>query len=220
VIYNGVDPERLLGISAEGADLIQRLDLLDSDLIMLMPVRVARSKNIELALEVLAALKTKDCRPKLVVTGPPSPNDAVNLAYYGSLLALRQELGVEAEAHFVYEAGPDPDREYCIDQKVVGDLYRVSDMLFMPSHREGFGMPVLEAGIAGLPVVCTAVPAATEIGGRDLIRVRANADPARVADTILNRLRRNAQYRLRRRVRHGYTWQSLFESRIEPLLRS
>ena len=40
LIYNGVDPVDLLGLSEEGKTLIERLDLLSSDLILLMPVRV------------------------------------------------------------------------------------------------------------------------------------------------------------------------------------
>ena len=53
VIYNGVDPRTLLGLSAEGQTLIERLGIFDSDLVMLMPVRVTEAKNIEQALRVV-----------------------------------------------------------------------------------------------------------------------------------------------------------------------
>jgi len=219
VIYNGVDPQRLLGLSPEGAALVERLDLLDQDLVLLMPVRVTQAKNIEYALKVVAALKAQGCRPKLVLTGPPDPHDPESMAYFRSLQALRRELGVEEEMRFVFESGSDPDEPYLVDAGVVGDLFRVSDLMFMPSHREGFAMPVLEAGLAGVPVACTEVPAAVEIGGEDVILFDLDEASDRLAERLLAWAEGSAVHRLRRRVRQSYTWQAIFHRDIEPLLR-
>ncbi len=220
VIYNGVDPQALLGLSPEGATLVERLGLLEQDLVLLMPVRVTQAKNIEYALRVVASLKARGCRPRLVLTGPPDPHDVESMAYFRSLQALREELGVEEEMRFVFESGPDPDRGYIIDASVVGDLFRVSDLMFMPSHREGFAMPVLEAGLAGIPVVCTGVPAAVEIGGEDLLTFGLDEAPERLAARILAWAEGSPVHRLRRRVRQRYTWQAIFRRDIEALLHS
>jgi glycosyltransferase involved in cell wall biosynthesis len=218
VIYNGVDPQELLGLSTEGHALVNRLGLLNCDLVLLMPVRVTRAKNIEYALQVVAALKARGCHPRLILTGPPDPHDAASMAYFEGLQALRLELGVEAEMRFVFESGPVPNEPFIIGPAVVGDLYRVSDMMFMPSHREGFAMPVLEAGLAGLPVVSTEVPAAVEIAGEDAITFDAADDPADLAERILAWAEGNPVHRLRRRVRQHYTWEAIFRRDIEPLL--
>jgi glycosyltransferase involved in cell wall biosynthesis len=219
VIYNGVDPKTLLGLSYEGYALIERLGLLQSDLVLLMPVRITQAKNVEYALRVVAALKTRGCCPKLVLTGPPDPHDVRSMAYFRSLQELRRELGVEAEMRFVFESGPDPEPSLTIDDRVVGDLYRVCDVMFMPSHREGFGMPVLEAGLAGVPVVCSGdVPAALEIGGEDVIRFDIDENPDRLVERILTWIINNPTCQLRRRVRQAYTWQEIFRRDIRPLL--
>jgi glycosyltransferase involved in cell wall biosynthesis len=94
----------------------------------------------------------------------------------------------------------------------------VSDVVFLPSHREGFGMPVLEAGLVGAPVVCTDVPAAREIGGEDVRLISPDGDPEEIADRILSIVERRPTHRLRRRVRQNYTWRAIFERDIEPLL--
>lgn len=219
VIYNGVHSNMLLGLSEEGRALVARLGLLESDLVLLMPVRVTQAKNIEYALRVLAALKARGCRTKLVVTGPPDPHDTQSMAYFQSLQALRRQLGVEDEMRFVFESGPDPTWPFIINAPVVGDLFRVSDVMFMPSHREGFGMPVLEAGLVGMPVLCTGdVPAAREIGGEDVILFDAAQDPAQVAEQILAWAEKDPVHRLRRRVRQNHTWQVIFDRHIKPLL--
>jgi len=218
VIYDGVNPKVLLGLSAEGYALVTRLDLLECDLVLLMPVRVTQAKNIEYALRVVAALKAHGCRPKLILTGPPDPHDEQSMAYFRSLQALRRQLDVEDEMCFVFESGPDPGQPFTIDARVVGDLYRVSDVMFMPSHREGFGMPVLEAMLAGVPVACTNVPAADEIGGADVIMFDVDESPARVAERILAWAEQSPVHRLRRRVRQNYTWRTIFHRDIKPLL--
>jgi glycosyltransferase involved in cell wall biosynthesis len=218
VVYNGVDPGALLGLSAAGYSLVNRLGLLESDLVLLMPVRVTHAKNIEYALRLVDALKARACRPKLVLTGPPDPHDAESMAYFQSLQDLRQRLDVEQEMHFVFASGPDPTQGFIIDAEMVGELYRVSDLMFMPSHREGFAMPVLEAGLVGVPVVCTEVPAAVEIGGDDLMLFDTDDDPSHVAERILHLAEHSPVHRLRRRVRQNYTWYAIFRRDIEPLL--
>jgi glycosyltransferase involved in cell wall biosynthesis len=219
VIYNGVDPKELLGLSDFGLALIDRLDLWESDLNLIMPVRVTQAKNIELALRMVAALKQSGIRARLVITGPPDPHDRMSMEYFQSLLALRTQLGIREEVRFVYESGPVAAKPFTVEMPVVSELLRVSDALFMPSHREGFGMPVLEAGLAGLPVFCAdTVPAAKEIGGQDVRMFPHNAEPAHVAELILKQVRENSVLRLRRRVRQRLTWRSIFRQQIMPLL--
>jgi glycosyltransferase involved in cell wall biosynthesis len=219
VIYNGVDPKMILGLTEEGYALIQRLDLFKNDPILLMPVRVTQAKNIELALKVVASLKTNGVKPKLILTGPPDPHDAKNMEYFQSLLDLRQELNIEREMHFVFESGSDPEKPYFIGMDVVGDLFRVSDLLFMPSHREGFGMPVLEAGLAGLPVLSTSVPAAQEIGGKNVVIFSTEDSPDEIAALIMECTAQRPVHRHRVKVRQNYTWQAIFDHDIRPLLK-
>ena len=219
IVYNGVDPQALLGLTDEGTALMDRLDLWHADLILLMPVRVTQAKNIEYAMRVVAALKELDCRPKLVLTGPPDPHESASMAYYESLLALRGQLGIQDAFHFVYESGPQPGAGHFIELSVVFDLYRVADAVFMPSHREGFGMPVLEAGLAGLPVICTDVPAAQDLARNEAFIFAHNIDPAWLAGQILKRVNENPAHRLRVRTRQKYTWKAIFQRDILPLLK-
>ena len=218
VVYNGVSPQSLLGFSDEGGKLVEKLGLLTSDLNLLMPVRVTQAKNVELALEVASILKRKGVRLKIVLSGPPDPHDEESMNYFQELQALRRRLDVEEEMRFVYESGPEQGQGYSIDDQVVGDLYRASDLMFMPSRREGFGMPVLEAGLAGIPVFSTAVPGAVEIGGSEVFVFSPQDDPEDIVQAILEWTQNNKVYKMKRRVRQEYTWQAIFEREILPLL--
>ena len=218
LVYNGVNPQEILGLSAQGMELVRKLGLLKSEINLLMPVRVTQAKNIEFAMQVLVELKDLGLLPMLIVTGPPDPHDPGSMHYFQSLKDLRHALDLVDELRFIFESGPDPDQPFFIDEQVVGDLFRISDVMFMPSHREGFGMPVLEAGLAGIPVVSRAVPAAQELAEQEALIFSPDDKPAAVAKQITGLLEQSALARLRQRVRRQYTWQAIFEKDIQPLL--
>lgn len=217
VVYNGVAPQPILGLSAEGYALTQRLGMLDSDINLLMPVRVTEAKNIEYAMQVVAALKMQGRCPRLVLTGPPDPHDPESMRYFQTLLDIRKELDIEEEMRFVFENGLD-DEPLIISLETVGDLYRLSDAMFMPSHREGFGMPILEAGLQGLPVFTTKVPAATEIGQKNVVLFEETMPPAEVAKIIWRWVETHPTARFRRQVRQEFTWKAILKRDIQPLL--
>ncbi len=218
VVYNGVDPAGLLGLSKKGNLIINGLGIWESDLVMLMPVRITQAKNIETALKVTAALTKKGLHPTLVITGPPDPHDPSNMDYYQGLQDLRNQLRVGKEVRFVFDGVPGMDGPLILDSNTVSELYRVSDLLFLPSHREGFGMPVLEAGLIGLPVICAKIPAAEEIGGQDVMTFSPEDSSEKIAELIMTWINKNSQFNLRKRVRAEYTWQAIFEHQVSPLL--
>lgn len=218
VIYDGVDPVELYGLSAEGVALVEHLDLYQADLILVMPVRITQAKNIEMAMQVVANLKVRGIQPKLVITGPPDPHDQGDMQYYQSLLDRRKQLGVEQEVCFVYGSGLQPQAGYTIGSSVVMELFRVSDALFMPSHREGFGMPILEAGMIGMPIFSTEIPAVQEIGGEEVTRFSPDDPSHKVAELILHWAQTNQIHGLRRRIRQKFIWKAIFQQDILPLL--
>jgi mannosylglucosylglycerate synthase len=141
------------------------------------------------------------------------------MAYYQKLQSQRNNLGLRKEMRFVFESGPELDMPFTIEPELVGDLYRLCDVLFMPSHREGFGMPILEAGLAGLKVICTDIPAAREIANDEATFIDPHGDPDEIAQMIVQWAQSSSIQRLRRTVRQNYTWPALFQTKIEPLLR-
>ena len=114
---------------------------------MLLPARITRRKNIEFAIHVTAALKKLKPNPALVVTGPPGPHNPKNLEYLEHLLNLRDSLDASNYVHFLYEYGKG-EEPFIVPEEIIADLYRIADLLLFPSHREGFGIPILEAGLA------------------------------------------------------------------------
>lgn len=218
VIYNGFDPDGLLGITDETSRLITHLHLNDADIIILMPVRITKAKNIEFAMQIAASVKSKDCNLKIVLTGPPDPHDPENMVYFEELKNLRDRLDVKHNFKFLYEENPRSEKPYILDMKIVADLYRVCDSVLMTSHREGFGMPVIEAGFSGKPVFSTNIPAAEEIGGEETHLFSLSDGPEKVANQIIDWASTDPTHVFRVRIRQNYTWQKIFRNKIQPML--
>jgi glycosyltransferase involved in cell wall biosynthesis len=100
----------------------------------------------------------------------------------------------------------------------VADLYQIADALLFPSTQEGFGIPLIEAGLARLPVFCSDLPPFREIAGDRVHYFAPDANPSDLARRLLEFFASDPAARLRRRVRQEYTWEALFPRLIEPLV--
>ncbi len=217
VIPPGVAPERLLRLSPHAQRLADALALWKADPLFLLPARITRRKNIQMAIRIIAALKDYFPNPMLVVSGPPGPHNPSNVAYLEQLQALRRDLNLARQVHFLYEHGEDGN-PLLVDDTLLAEFYALADALLFPSLREGFGMPVLEAGLLRLPVFAADIPPVRESAGDNATLFDPQGDPQEAAARIAERLKGDPTYRLRRRVLSRYTWDTIVDEQLIPLL--
>lgn len=215
VIPNGVDVSKFLKLEEDTQTYVEKTGVLNANPLLLLPVRITTRKNIELALKVLAQLRQHYPEAQLVVTGPLGPHNPANLTYFEKLTALRRELGLGGAAHFLAELTD----EY-IPDAVISDFYQLADALFLPSIEEGFGIPILEAGLAGIPIFCSDIPPLRKLGGEFGTYFSPQEDPETVCKLILERLDGNAVQGMKAYVRANYIWDSIYKMRIAPLLQA
>jgi glycosyltransferase involved in cell wall biosynthesis len=214
VVPNGIDLTALLGLAPATLRLVRAGGLLGFDPLILLPARITPRKNVELALRVVAALRAAG-RPRagLVVTGPVDPHEPAAAAYFATLLRLRRELDLQSSAIFLAEL-----EEPTLGVALVHDLYRLADLLLLPSHDEGFGIPILEAAAHRMPIVCSDLPVLRDLAGDAAVYVAPDADPAVVAALALARLDDDPLVAFARRVRAEFSWEAVYRHGIAPLL--
>ena len=208
VVTNGVDVPALLGLSPAGARLAERLGLYDADPLLLLPARLTRRKRIEAAIAALASLRAGGSQAALVVTGSPGAHNLGNRRYLAEL--RHQAAGVNG-AHLLYALGIRPS------YRVVADLYALADVLVLPTGNEGFGIPIVEAGLHRLPIVCTDLPALRGLAGDDATYLRPDADGPEIARAILDRLAADPEARLRSRAKR-LAWPRVLRERVVPVI--
>jgi glycosyltransferase involved in cell wall biosynthesis len=217
VIPPGVDITEFLKISSLGQQFIEGNNILDREPVILLPARITRRKNIEFAIQVAAELKPHFPGLALVITGPPGPHNPKNIDYLEKLLELRKTLNLDENIFFIYEFGSD-DEIFSAPDDFIYDLYQISDLVIFPSLREGFGIPVLEAGLAKIPIFASDIPPVRESSAGMISLFDPAGDPGLVSDMIIAEINSNRTYQFRRHVLSTYTWRSIVKNKIIPLL--
>jgi mannosylglucosylglycerate synthase len=209
VVPNGIDRAALLRIRPATLRLLDEAGALGPGPLVLVPFRITRRKRLELALRAVAAVSVRRPDLRLVVSGPLGPHSADNDAYWSELVALRRELGLEGRAIFLRELGePHP-----VDDEMVAELYQLAAAVLLTSESEGFGLPVLEAGLARVPVVCSDLDVFREVAAGDAYFFPADAGPEQVAACLEEALGAPPA-RLQARIGARYDWAALLP-RIE-----
>jgi len=155
-------------------------------------------KGHEVLLRAVAMAGLQDV--KLVFAGPTAGRAA-------TLRSLARELGLGERLRILGR----------VDDRVLSGLYRDAALLCLPSLGEGFGLPVLEALGAGLPVVASDLPAIREVAGEAAVLV-----PPGRPDTLAGVLRRVlGDPRLAARLRElgparasSFTWEATAEATV------
>jgi glycosyltransferase involved in cell wall biosynthesis len=217
VIHPGVDMVQFYKLEPLTQRLVQELKLHQANPLLLLPARITRRKNIQFGIRVTAALKQYFPEVALVITGPPGPHNPKNIAYLESLNDLRNELNAVSSVHFLYEYGEGTKPLYIPDE-VIADFYKLADALLFPTRREGFGIPVLEAGLSRIPIFAADIPTVRESAGEFAYLFDPDGDPEVVANSIFTFLESDETYQLRQRVLQKFTWEAILKKDLIPLI--
>jgi glycosyltransferase-like protein len=175
VVHNGVDVARFQAADpGQARELRQRAGAADRPLILSVG-GIEPRKGSDTLVQAIAALKQAGRDPVLAVVGGHSFQDY--RPYRDRVLASLPGLGLRLDDDVVL-VGTVPDAE-------LPAWYAAADVLAFPSTKEGWGLAVLEAMSAGLPVVASDLPVFGEYltSGRDALQVPVD-DPAALAGAL------------------------------------
>ena len=217
VIPNGIDPEALLQLGPRAHELAARFGLLRADIVMLAPVRITKRKNLEWAIDAAAGVRASGRTVQLLITGPPGPHNPRSLEYVAELKRQTERLGLTESVRFLFEEGGGSTGDYAIDAPTLSDLYMLSDVVILPSAGEGFGLPLAEAAIFRVPVVCTDLPAFREVAPDGAVFVPMSAGSPGFTAAVVSAID-SPPARRRRQVLGALAWDRIITEHIEPLL--
>jgi glycosyltransferase-like protein len=163
VVHNGVDAARFQAADpGQARELRDRAGAADRPLILSVG-GIEPRKGSDTLVRALAELKQAGRHPVLAVVGGHSFQDY--RPYRDRVLGSLPSLGLSLDDDVVL-VGTVPDAE-------LPAWYAVADVLAFPSTKEGWGLAVLEAMSAGLPVVASDLPVFREFltPGQDALMV-------------------------------------------------
>lgn len=168
----GVDPGRVVAVPLgftpmTGGDAERGRALAGVDDFLLAVGTIEPRKDMPGLVRTIDRLATEGLDVPLVHVGP----DGWGAAAFDEALARM------SRPDLVVRMGRLPDAD-------LAHLYRAARVVAYPSVYEGFGLPILEAMSAGVPVVSTEVPAIVEVAGDAALLVPV-ADTDALADAII-----------------------------------
>jgi mannosylglucosylglycerate synthase len=213
VIPAGLDLAEFYSLQPDVIKLVERFGLTEAAPILLAPVRLTRRKNLELAICTTASLRMVMPSVVLIITGPTGAHNPANGEYLHQLNDLCEELDVENSVHLLANDFPDG-----LTSGQMAEVYRLADALILPSREEGFGIPILEAGLGRLPVFCSDLSSLRALAEDSATYFSPDDPPEKLAERIAAQLEGDASYRFRARVRTRYSWEGIFWELILPLV--
>jgi UDP-glucose:(heptosyl)LPS alpha-1,3-glucosyltransferase len=196
VIHPGVSVEKFTNENWDTRELVRRLyGISSADTLVLFVGMNFEIKGLDVLIPAVSMAKTRNPSDsiKLLVVGKG------NFRKYG---ALAHRLGLKDDVIF---AGVLKDK--------VENVYVAADIFSMPSKFDAFGLTVLEAMAASLPVIIS-----TDVGAADLVEEGVNGftvgreDIPALASKIavlLNRQARNSFSIAARRTAGQHTWEEM-----------
>ena len=165
VIAHGVDRRFLEDIPAAGLESFRDAHRLPASFLLFVGAQEPR-KNLPRLIEALKIVHLHGDRIPLVLAGPPGGDTE-------TIRAMAARLGLE---HSLIMTGYLPTDD-------LPKLYRLATALVFPSLCEGFGLPLVEAMAAGLPVAAAKNSAIPEVAGDAAVYFPAE-DPEVMAGKI------------------------------------
>lgn len=212
VIPNGVDAVKTLGLGVGAATFALTHRLLERELVLFHPARLLARKNIELSIEVTAALHRQGVNAACVITGADDPHRLESAEYAERMRALALKKKMQAHVLFAGDA-------FEIGEDDVRALYSLADALIFPSKAEGFGLPLLEATLHRLPAFCSDIPAHRELAGTGVVFFKLNEKADDLAKQIVKHLDKDKTFARKRWVLQQFGWGRIYKECLEPLLK-
>lgn len=217
VIPNGIDPISFFYLDPISAKLAEELDLFSRDLVVVQPSRITPRKNLELSIHIIRGIKILGYNVLFIMTGAYDPHEGRAVSYYRRLRYWINELGMQDNIAILAEYRFSDRRKLVPDRIFIRDLYLMADLLLMTSKDEGFGLPLLEAGMAKLPIACGEIPPFLEVGP-DACFFRLDDPPLSIAGRIMEYLGRTNTHRMFRSVMSKYVLEVVCKKELLPFL--
>jgi len=212
-INYGIQKEKLhlipVGIDIEEYNPLKK----DSETLKILFVgRISRNRNVEPIIKAAGILKKRKTRHKfrfVIVGGEEKSSETSKTGYLDELKELAKKIGV---ADIVDFTGPKYDLK-------LREQYRTADIFVYTSLSENFGQTMLEAGAAGLPMICTKVGIAPEIITDNENGFLVKGEPEEIANRITELFDKKKRERFgaltREKVRKNFNWDEIINKYLD-----
>jgi hypothetical protein len=219
VIPNVHDIPKFLQLTPIMRSFYDYMNGAESDLIACIPVRAVPRKKLEVAIEITRVMVKKGINFKLLLTANVDYKRVENTQYYTMLKGLIVKYKLENHVYFLEEFFQKYNVKGKPAQRIpIPEVYLISDFLLMTSVIEGFGLPIIEAGVLRCPIFANDIPPFREIGSTNINYFSIKDKPEKIANFILKHITEQPQSYFYRKVIQQYSMKKTFKTTILPFI--
>ncbi|MCF7792286.1 MAG: glycosyltransferase [Victivallales bacterium] len=152
---------------------VKPLDLTNPDLMYcLQPTRIVGRKRIYKDLKLLESMLkteklnkifTENSKAQLIlhITGPvPIEHQADLEEVLNAYIDLCNSVSpnISERVFIAFSVGTEDHpalKKACLNKLCIEEIYRLADIILFPSETEGRGLPIIESGASGVPIICS-----------------------------------------------------------------
>lgn len=234
VVYNCRDIYKFMGMNEFSIKLIEKYDLLSTDVLAIYPTRLSTGKNIEISIHLMAKIQELDRNAKLVICN--SYSNAQSEKQYALQLKQQAKQWGLPEENLIITSMEGKEWELGVPYQTIKDLMSISNLFMLPSKSEGCSLILLEAALTkNLIVLNNLLPSLHEFGENDVIYIDCDAvrggkmtnvqyNPSRdahlkeKAQQVVERLDSNPALNMFIRIRKKFNPEWIYRNQLEPLI--
>jgi len=181
VIPPPVSVDQWIAASPDTRLLLDAIDGLMSECTVLVPIKLLPHKNTSLLVPLASAMQELSSSARLLVTAAYSPHEPQISKSIAE--RLRDEARFAGCTNTLCLASSITSNT--LSRQVVRELMLLSDAVLMPSAEEGFGIPIVEAQMLRVPVICSDIPVFREAAGTMASYFDMQAPPQDLAEQLM-----------------------------------
>lgn len=218
VIPNVIKYQDFLHFTEGTSKIVREFSIFERYPVILIPVRIVSGKNLERTIKILASLKNQFPDMLGIVTGLIYTSMNEEMSEHTRLIKkLATENNLIDKIIFLDQILEEFSIPKEKSRDVVRDLYFVSHLVMLLSIDEGFGLPILEAGVARTPLAVVQIPVFREVAKGGALYLPLDESENYNAKRVIEFLNKNNTEReaLFHSTLNRYNWDNLWDDYLK-----
>jgi len=220
IVPNGIEINDFLQLKEPTRRLLSKIPIQNFINMILVPARILPRKNLLRTLDILNELIKIDPTITAVFPGHPDQSNSLSMEYYEIIKNHIKKLGI-SKNNLVFFSDDVADLQLTDkeNREIVHDSYNLCRGVMLLSSDEGFGIPLLEAGIAQKPLILSDIEVFHEIAGKNAIFI-SEVEPVSVAaKDIYNKIFKfsSSTSAMFENVIKNYSWDAIWKNFLSKI---
>lgn len=201
-------PSDVLGLSPDLSEWLASHEILQRDIVLYTPSRLIQRKALDQALQMIHSLKEGGYSVAWLASAAPNPHAGSFNPAEGFVMATISQLGLQNEAFLMRQ-------QLAWEESMWSELFRVSDVLLLPSRYECTGQVLVEAAMCRLPVWRTELESLSETDDSIATPVNTPEEAPLAAEALME----HPYHLLRKKAYRNRSPRDLCREKLLPLLK-